>query len=123
MTKEKMEKIATDLIECSTFKEVAEINGISESSLRRLRKKSEFKEILSELKISAFESVYERIFSAGSKSANKLIELMMDKTVPASVQFAAAKEIISLLREYYDREEIMERLKYLENLLYDIIPE
>ena len=123
MTKEKMEKIATDLITCSTFKEVAALNGISECSLRRLRKREDFKEILSEMRLSAFESAFDRIFAYASKSADKLIELMMDKTIPPSVQFAAAKEIISLMREHYDRKEIMERLKYLESLLYDIIPE
>lgn len=116
MTKEKMEKIATDILACSTLKEAAEINGISDSSLRRLRKKPEFMQILSEAKAALYESVFDRVRGAALDSVSKMIEIRDSPEAPFSVQLAAAKAIIDITSECYNREEILDRLRYLESI-------
>ena len=116
MTKEKMEKIAADMLACNTLKEAAELNGISDSSLRRLRKKPEFCLILSEAKAALYEKVFDRISGAALDSVAKIIEIRDNPDAPFSVQLAAAAKIVDLTGQQYSREEMQERLLYLERI-------
>lgn len=121
MTKEKMEKIALDMLTCKTLKEAAEANGISDSALRRLRKKQDFKEILSDVRIKAFEGAFDRVCGAASESVNITLEIMRNDEQPAAVRLAAVKIILDLASEYYDTKEILERVQYLEGIVGEII--
>ena len=116
MKKEKMAKIAADMLTCRTYKEAAEKNGITDSTLRRLRKKPEFREALAEAKAELYETVFDRVRGAALDSVAKVISIMNDPAAPLSLQLTAAKTIIDLTGEQYNREEILERLRCLENI-------
>lgn len=116
MTKEKMEKIALDMLSCKTLKEAAEKNGITDSTLRRLRKKPEFKAALADAKADLYEAVFDRVRGAALDSVAKVISIMNDQDAPIQTQLAAAKTIIDLTGECYNREEIIARLTALERI-------
>ena len=121
MTKEKMEKIALDMLSCKTLKEAAERNGITDSALRRLRKRQDFKDILSEVRIKAFEGAFDRVCGAASESVEITLEIMRDREEPANVRLAAVKIILDLAQQYYDTSEVIDRLQYIEGMVSDIV--
>ena len=103
------------------MKEAAERNGITDSALRRLRKRQDFKDILSEVRIKAFEGAFDRVCGAASESVEITLEIMRDREEPANVRLAAVKIILDLAQQYYDTSEVIDRLQYIEGMVSDIV--
>lgn len=114
MTESRMEKIATDMLICRTLKEVAEKNGITERTLRRIRNTEDFHRILMEARSKAFEGVFDVVCAAAPESAMQLIEIMRDPKAPASARVSASRSIMDFAQGYYNQTEILDRISALE---------
>ena len=116
MTEAKMEKIAADMLECRTLHEVAERNGISERTLRRIREKEEFQSVLAAVRAETFERVCDAVCASAPDSVHQLIQIMKDPKAPASARVSASRSILELADRYHREAEIMERVEALEQL-------
>lgn len=114
MTEAKIQQLAGNVLMCKTLKEAATQSGISERTLRRIRKTADFQEALNAARAAAFERVYDVVCAAAPESAAQLIAIMNDQSAPASARVAAARSVLDLARTYYERTDIIERLEFLE---------
>lgn len=112
----KMEKIAVDMLYCKTLKEVAERNGIADSTLRRMRKTPEFQRILSDIRADAYERVFDAVCGAAPDSLQQLIKIANDEKAPASARVSACRSILETAQSYYQQTELFERIIILEEL-------
>lgn len=116
MKKERKEKIAIDIINCATLKEVCQKNGISEATLYRLRQESDFREILSQKRIEMYESALNAAHSFGLDCVRRLMEIVNQQKLPATARVNAAKVIIEMCSSYYDNAAILTRIEELEEI-------
>lgn len=116
MTESKMEKIAADMLICRTLREVAEKNGITDRTLRRIRETENFRRILAAARSKAFEGVFDVVCAAARESALQLIEIMRDPQAPASARVSASRSILDFAQGYYNQTEILDRISALEKL-------
>lgn len=114
MTESKMEKIAADMLLCRTLKEVAEKNGITERTLRRIRGTDDFQRILTEARSKAFEGVFDVVCAAAPESAIQLIEIMRDQKAPASARVSASRSILEFAQRHSRDTEVFDRISALE---------
>lgn len=114
MKAERKEKIAIDIINCSTLKEVCEKNKISESTLYRLRKETEFREILNQKRIEMYEGALNVAHSFGLECVKQLMKIVKQEELPATARVNAAKVIIEMCSDYYDNAAILTRIEELE---------
>ena len=114
MKKERKEKIALDIINSSTLREVCEKNNISESTLYRLRQESEFREILNQKRIEMYESALNTAHSFGLDCVKRLMEIVNHEEAPATARVNAAKAIIEMCSNYYENAAILTRIEELE---------
>ncbi len=114
MKTERKEKIAIDIINCATLKEVCEKNKISEATLYRLRKEAEFKEILNQKRIEMYEGALNAAHSFGLDCVKRLMEIVNQEELPATARVNAAKAIIDMCSNYYDNAAILTRIGELE---------
>lgn len=114
MKTERKEKIAVDIINCATLKEVCEKNKISEATLYRLRKETEFREILNQKRIEMYEGALNAAHSFGLDCVKRLMEIVDQEELPATARVNAAKAIIDMCSNYYDNAAILTRIGELE---------
>lgn len=114
MKTERKEKIAVDIINCATLKEVCEKNKISEATLYRLRKETEFREILNQKRIEMYEGALNAAHSFGLDCVKRLMEIVDQEELPATARVNAAKAIIDMCSNYYDNAAILARIGELE---------
>ena len=111
-----MEKLAADMLSCRTLKEVAEKNGITDRTLRRIRWSEEFQRILTDARNKAFEGVFDVVCAAAPESAQHLLEIMRDPKAPASARVSASRSILEFAQGYYKQTEVLDRIANLESL-------
>ena len=111
---ERKEKIAIDIINCPTLKEVCRKNNISEATLYRLRKEPDFREILNQKRIEMYESALNTAHSFGLDCVKRLMEIVNQEELPATARVNAAKVIIEMCSNYYDNAAILTRIEELE---------
>lgn len=114
MTEAKLQQLAANVIMCKTWKEAAAQSGISDRTLRKIRKTAEFQEALEAARSAAFERVFDVVCSAAPESAEQLIAITNDQSAPASARVAAARSILDLARAYYEQRGIFDRISALE---------
>jgi hypothetical protein len=91
-----------------TLKEVAENNNISERTLRKLRSTPEFQAIYAAIRSAAYERAFDLVCSVSFDSVNALVEIMKDKTLPASSRGSAARALLELA---YKHNEDIDRMR------------
>lgn len=111
---ERKEKIAIDIINCPTLKEVCRKNKISEATLYRLRQEPDFREILNQKRIEMYESALNIAHSFGLDCVKRLMEIVNHEELPATARVNAAKVIIEMCSNYYDNAAILTRIAELE---------
>lgn len=114
MKTERKEKIAIDIINCPTLKEVCRKNKISEATLYRLRQDPDFREILNQKRIEMYESALNIAHSFGLDCVKRLMEIVNQEKLPATARVNAAKVIIEMCSNYYDNAAILTRIEELE---------
>lgn len=114
MTEAKLQQLAANVILCKTWKEAAAQSGISDRTLRNIRKTAEFQEALNAARAEAFERAVDAICAAAPESAAQLKAISEDPTAPASARVAASRFMLEFARDHYNREDILERLIALE---------
>ena len=114
MKTERKEKIALDIINCPTLKEVCRKNKISEATLYRLRQEPDFREILNQKRIEMYESALNAAHSFGLDCVKRLMEIVNQEELPATARVNAAKVIIEMCSNYYDNAAILTRIEELE---------
>lgn len=114
MTEAKLQQLAANVLACKTLKEAAAQSGITERTLRRIRKTAEFQAALDAARAVAFERVFNVVCAAAPDGAEQLSTIMKDQSAPASARVAAARSILDLARAYYEQRGILDRISALE---------
>lgn len=126
MTEAKMERIAADMmLPGVTLKEVAARNGISDRTLRSLRKTEAFQRVIAAARAEAYERVFDVVCKSAPDSVRQLIEIMQDPKAPASARVSASRSILEYAQGYYNQAEILERIatleRHFERMTYDYV--
>ncbi len=108
------DKIALDLLLCRTSQEVCERNGISQSTFFRLKKDTQFIDIVREKKKQLFHQTMMKAQAYSLDAVEVLREVSLDSCAPASARVSAAAKIIEIGQNVHDQEEIVERLDDIE---------
>ena len=114
MTEGKLQRVAGNVLMCKTLKEAAAQSGISERTLRRIRKTDEFHEAMTAARAEAFERVFDVVCAAAPDSVAQLIAITNDPAAPASARVAAARSVLEFARACYDQRSILDRISALE---------
>ena len=114
MKAEKMKQLAATVLASRTMKEAAAKSGISERTLRRIRKEPDFLAALDEVRASALESMVNVVCDNAAAGAGQLVSIMNDSTAPASSRVSAARAILDTAKAYHDQVEIYDRITALE---------
>ena len=114
MKKERKEKIAIDIINCPTLKEVCKKNKVSEATLYRLRQESDFREILNQKRIEMYEGALNAAHSFGLDCVKRLMDIVNQEELPATARVNAAKVIIEMCSNYYDNAAISTKIEGFE---------
>lgn len=114
MTEAKLQQLAANVIMCKTWKEAAAQSGISDRTLRKIRKTAEFQEALEAARSAAYERVIDRMCAAAPESAEQLIAIMKDDTAPASARVAAARSVLDFASTYSKLREVLDRISEFE---------
>lgn len=114
MTEAKLQQLAANVLMCKTLKEAAAQSGISERTLRRIRKTGEFQAALDTARAAALERVFDVVCAAAPDSAEQLLKISSDPAAPASARVAAARAVLDLALAYHDQRNILDRIAELE---------
>ena len=116
MRKEKMEVIALDMLTITSLEEVAAKNGISVSTLYKLRQQDTFIQILKNKKNEIFGDVTNKLQGYSLEALNSLIEIVRTAEKDAD-RISAIRIILDGAKAAYERDEIMPKLAEVEQLL------
>ncbi len=117
MAKLNKEKVAMNLLTCSTLKEAAEKSAISEATLYRLRKDEVFQNILQTFKNDMFNDAMQKSQGYCLESLEVLRTIMNNPAATDSSRVAAARSILDMGISMYENENIVQRLAELERRL------
>lgn len=106
MTTEQMERIAIHVITNPTFAEAARKAGISESGLRKLRKRKAFQQILAKTKNRIFEEAMLKAQGYTLEAVEVLRAIMNNKKSNATARVSAARAIYDMGLDSYTIDEI-----------------
>lgn len=114
MAKVNMENVAYHLLTSPTYAEAARQANISESTLLRLRKKSEFQEVLNALKKEMFSEAMQKAQSYSKEMLEVLRTIALDEQATDSSRVSAAKGILEMGIQLRNMEEIEAKILALE---------
>lgn len=117
MAKLNKEKVAVNLLTCSTLKEAAEKSGISEATLYRLRKNEAFQDVLKAVKNEIFNDAMQKAQGYTLESLEVLRKVMNDDGATDSSRVSAARTILEMGVTMFEDENIIQRLAELERRL------
>lgn len=109
-----IDKVALDLLTCSTDIEVCKKNNISVTTLFRLKKDDNFKNKVDEIKESLFSETIKKAQSYTLEALNVLMEIVRDKEAPINTRLNASYKILELGQNMNDKEVILKKLESLE---------
>lgn len=118
MAKLNREHIAMHILTCSTYEEAAEKAGVSISTLYRLRKKSDFQEVINQVKNSMFQETMHKAQGYCMESLEVLRSIMNDITATDSSRVSAARTILELGINADERENIIRKIEELERRMF-----
>ena len=116
MTEAKLQQIAGNVLMCKTLKEAAERSGISERTLRRIRKTEDFHDALDAARAEAFERVIDMMCAAAPEAAAQLRAIANDPNAPASARVAASRSVLDFASAYTDMRNVLDRISAIETI-------
>ena len=119
MSKINRERIAINLLTSPTIKEAAEKSGVSVTTVYRLKKEPEFQAILKVVKNDIFHEAMNKAQGYCLESLETLRSIMADDAATDSSRVSAARTLLELGVTMYEDENIIQRLKELEERLAD----
>lgn len=114
MAKVNIENVAFHLLTSPTYAEAARRANISESTLKRLRQKPEFQEVIHALKSEMFSETMQKAQSYSKEMLEVLREIALDVKATDSSRVSAAKGILELGVQLRNMEEIEAKILELE---------
>lgn len=108
------DKIALDLLLYPSNIEVCKKNNISETTLYRLKKDTEFQKILTEQKEKLFHNTMTKAQVYSLQAIEILMEIAKDKKAPCSSRVSASSKIIEYGQSMFDQEVILKKLDEVE---------
>ena len=116
---EHFDEITLDIMNGSSFTDIAKKYKLSTKTIYRLRKSEEFQARLKEQKKRCFESALNQASYLSSLAVGELKNILLNKEVSAQNKIQACKTILELAKNNYEYENIEERIEELENLIKD----
>jgi len=113
----KQEDAIIALLTKPTIPEAAVAVGIGESTLWRWMKDPDFNERYREARCKAFQQAINQLQQASGEAVQTLREVAADSQAPASSRVSAAKSILELAIKSVEMEEIVERVKKIEEAI------
>lgn len=113
------ELVALNLLTYPTNKEAAEKSGVSITTLYRLKKDSNFQEVLQTVKNNIFQEAMQKAQGYCLESLEVLREVMNDKAATDSSRVSAARTILELGVTLHEDENIIQRLVDMERRVFD----
>ena len=113
------EQVALNLLTCPTNKEAAEKSGVSITTLYRMKKDSDFQDILQKVKNSIFQETMQKAQGYCMESLEVLREVAKDTAATDSARVSAARTILELGVTLHEDENIIQRLAEMERRLMD----
>ena len=117
MAKLNKENIAMCILTTPTYEEAAKKSGVSKSTLYRLRKETEFQDIINELKNTMFQDTLKKAQVYSMEALEVLRSIMNDDVATDSSRVSAARTILELGLDYAEQEIIINRIEELERLI------
>lgn len=108
------EVIAMNLLTSGSYQECCERCGISEKTLRKLRRNPEFQELVKQTKKELFQSSMDKAQAASVKALEVLDRIMSDDNATDSSRVSAARSVLELAYDSANREDIIDRLEEIE---------
>jgi hypothetical protein len=103
------------LVRQPSVRAAAKACGISEASIYRWKQHDQaFREALRAARWSALEESRKKLEAGADTATETLLDVMRDKTAPASARVAAARTLWGLVRSNYDLDEVMEMVEDLK---------
>ena len=109
-----MENAVYHLLTSPTYAEAARRANVSESTLLRLRKKSEFQEVLNALKKEMFSEAMQKAQSYFKEMLEVLRTIALNEQATDSSRVSAAKGILEMGIQLRNMEEIEAKILALE---------
>ena len=110
----KQEKAISCLLTEPSITKAAKAAGVGERTLYRWLEEADFAAAYQSARRDAVGQAIGRLQQASSSAVTVLMALMLDKPIPASTRFAAARSIIELSLRAVELEDIEARLAALE---------
>lgn len=110
----KKEQAIVALLTERNVEEAARAVGISPATLMRWQKEPEFQAAYRNARREAFGQCIARLQKASSAAATTLLNIMVDKSAPASCRLRAAESVLSLATKATEMEDVQVRLSSLE---------
>lgn len=113
----KQELAINELLKGNSIVDSAKNIGISEATLNRWLTNNEFKLVLNERKQQIIDNCIDSINLMGNKAIKVLNNILDNENASDNVRFNAAKNILDLILKFNEQNNIIEKMKELENLL------
>jgi len=107
------------VLSAPTIKEAAQTLGVSESTMYRWLERDDFLEAMREARQQATKQAFAKLQKGTSRMVDVLFTIAEDKMAPPSARVSAAKSVLETVIKVTEDEEIIIRLKRLEDLIND----
>lgn len=112
-----LERVATALLTTRTVKEAADLCGVSDTQIYRIKQRTDFSNILRNKRREITSDVNNRAIAYLERGLTILIDLAEDKSEQTNSRLAALKQIFTI-GESAVQEELEERLTAIEEQCY-----
>lgn len=117
MAKLNREKLALNILTCSTIREAAEKSGVSESTAYRLKKDTEFQDTLNKVKNSMFQDTIQKAQGYCLDMLEVLKNIANDKTATDSSRVSAARTVLELGLQTRNTELVQQELEEVKRMV------
>lgn len=114
---EQKEAIAQDVMVLTPIAAILKKYGISRSTFYRLRQDPEFKEILSNKRLLAWETTVDNCYAMAETAIACITDVLKDEKASPKIRMDAANRILHLTKEHLDEVEILSRIDELKALV------
>ena len=112
--RQKMERIAQAMFEHGRVQKAAAALDMSEVTVWRWTQKPEFQEAYREVRREALSRSGSRLLQGSNAAAATLLKLMVNEGTPAAVRVRAAEGVLQHAEKTFELEDVVVRLKRLE---------
>src|ERR1700677_449287 len=110
----KREQAIAALLTERNVEEAARVVGISVATLMRWQKEPEFQAAYRRARHDAFGQCIARLQKASGAATTTLLNIMVDRSAPASCRLRAAESVLTLATKVTEMEDVQARLSTLE---------